>query len=80
MCNSMSAIVRLVTAGAGIGIMPLKLVDQALAAGRLRHLDHLPLVKPQDVFIALPLGVLDLTVPVTTDAIRAVVRGHGFSD
>ncbi|HEV7336010.1 MAG TPA: hypothetical protein VGO06_08570 [Bosea sp. (in: a-proteobacteria)] len=72
----MSAIVRLVTAGAGIGIMPAKLVDEALAAGRLHHLNHLPLVTPQEIFIALPLSVLDLAVPVTTDAIRAVVRGH----
>lgn len=80
MCNSMSAIVRLVTAGAGIGIMPLKLVDDALATGRLCHLNHLPPVKPQDIFIALPRGVLDLAVPVTTDAIRAVARNHAFSD
>ncbi|AMJ61497.1 LysR family transcriptional regulator [Bosea sp. PAMC 26642] len=80
MCNSMSAIVRLVTAGAGVGIMPLKLVDDALAAGRLCHLDHLAPVNPQDIFVALPLGVLDLAVTVTTDAIRAVVRSHGFND
>lgn len=79
MCNSMSAIVRLVTAGAGIGIMPLKLIDEALETGRLRHLDHVTPVASQDIFIALPVGVLDLAIPVATDAIRAVVRSHGFS-
>ncbi|WP_460452396.1 LysR family transcriptional regulator [Alsobacter sp. SYSU BS001988] len=80
MCNSMSAIVRLVSAGAGIGIMPLRLVDDAIAAGRLRHLDHLLAVKPQDIFITAPSGVLDMAIPVTTDAIRSVARRHAFSD
>lgn len=79
MCNSMSAIVGLVSAGAGVGVMPIKLVEQAISSGQLCTLDHLDPVAPQDIFIALPLGVLDPVIPVTTDAIKAVIQKHAFS-
>jgi DNA-binding transcriptional LysR family regulator len=78
-CNSMPAIVGLVTAGAGIGVMPVKLVETAIQAGTLCVLDAIEPVAPQDVFIGVPVGVLDPVIPVTTEAIRAVVGRHAFS-
>lgn len=79
-CNSMPAIVGLVTAGAGIGLMPVKLVEAAIQLGTLCVLSDLEPVAPQDVFIGVPLGVLAPVIPVTTDAIRAVVGHHAFCD
>ena len=79
-CNSMPAIVGLVTAGAGIGVMPVKLVEAAIKAGTLCVLDQIEPVTPQDVFIGVPVGVLDPVIPVTTEAIRAVANRHAFCD
>lgn len=78
-CNSMPAIVGLVTAGAGIGVMPVKLVETAIKAGTLCVLDEIEPVAPQDVFIGVPVGVLDPVIPAATDAIRAVASRNAFS-
>jgi DNA-binding transcriptional LysR family regulator len=79
-CNSMPAIVGLVTAGAGIGVMPIKLVETAIETGSLCVLDAVSPVASQDVFIGLPVGVLDPVIPAATEAIRAVAGHHAFSD
>lgn len=79
-CNSMPAVVGLVTAGAGVGVMPLKLVETSIRKGALCVLDGVAPVAAQDVFIAVPVGILDPVIPVATEAIRAAAARHSFSD
>jgi DNA-binding transcriptional LysR family regulator len=79
-CNSMAAIVGLVQAGAGLGILPLRMVEASVAANGLRPLDVPGALPPQAVFIAYSKGVLDAALPGTLEAIRRVVREQRFCD
>jgi len=77
-CNSMSAIVGLVQAGTGIGILPLPLVANSLAAGLMRRLDVPGPIAPQAIFAVYNKGALDLAVPDTLAAVRRTVREQDF--
>lgn len=54
--NSIAAMVRLVSDGFGIGVLPTVLVKQALAEGRLRLLQHLPSPPPMDIIASWRCG------------------------
>jgi DNA-binding transcriptional LysR family regulator len=77
-CNSMSAIVGLVQAGTGIGILPLPLVADNVAQGTMRRLNIPGRLPPQAMFVAYNKGSLDATVPDTLAAVRQVVADSAF--
>jgi DNA-binding transcriptional LysR family regulator len=77
-CNSMAAIVGLIRAGSGIGILPLPLVAGSLASGEMRRLDVAGSIPPQAILTAYNRGALDAAVPCTLEAVRLVVHEHGF--
>jgi DNA-binding transcriptional LysR family regulator len=79
LCSSMSAILGLVRAGAGLSILPLPVVAADVAAGRLRLFELQVPFAPQGIFAAYNKGVVDPVLPVTLDAVRKAVRRHGFS-
>jgi DNA-binding transcriptional LysR family regulator len=77
-CNSMSAIFTLVQAGAGIGILPLRLVEEGVAAGVLQVLDAPCQLPPQAIFSAYSKGILDRALPRALGAVRDIVAERGF--
>jgi DNA-binding transcriptional LysR family regulator len=79
-CNSMSAIIGLVQAGAGIGILPLRMVEASIQAGVLIHLDVPGGLPPQAVFIAYSRGALDAALPLALEALRRSVLDQRFCD
>ncbi len=76
--NSMSAIVGLIQAGTGIGILPLPLVADSLARGAMRRLEVPGPLPPQAIFGAYNKGALDMAVPDTLNAVRRVALEKGF--
>jgi DNA-binding transcriptional LysR family regulator len=79
-CNSMAAIVGLIRAGSGIGILPLPLVASSLASGEMRRLDVAGTLAPQAILAAYNRGALDEAVPCTLKAVRLVARERGFCE
>jgi len=79
-CNSMSAIVGLVQAGAGIGILPLRLVEASIAAGTLRHLQLPGAIAGQAIFVAYSKGALDLALPEALELVRQAMRDQRFCE
>jgi DNA-binding transcriptional LysR family regulator len=78
LCSSMSAIVGLVRAGAGLSILPLPLVRPDLAARRLRHLDVPVAFARQAIFASYSKGIVDPALPITLNAVRKVVLNRNF--
>jgi DNA-binding transcriptional LysR family regulator len=79
-CNSMSAIVSLVQAGAGIGILPLLLVETSIAAGTMRPLPLPGAIAAQEIFIAYSKGALDVALPGALALIRRAMRDRRFCE
>lgn len=50
-CSSVAIQAKLIEAGTGIGILPLKMVEDKIAQGRLHVLDTFPPVQPVAVFL-----------------------------
>ena len=79
-CNSMAAIVGLVQAGSGIGILPLPMVASHLAAGGMRRLALPGRFPRQEIFAAYSKGILDVAVIDVLHAVRHVVQEQVFCD
>ncbi len=77
-CNSVSAIVGLIQAGTGIGVLPLPLVAKGLAAGVMRRLNVPGPLAAQAIFVIYNKGVLDTAIPDTLKAVRMVTQEQGF--
>jgi DNA-binding transcriptional LysR family regulator len=77
-CSSMAAIVGLVQAGSGIGILPLPLVRAALGAGTLQRLRLPGAIPAQVIFAAYSKGILDGAINDTIRAVRQVVEEQAF--
>ena len=74
------AIVGLVQAGAGIGILPLRLVEASIAAGTLRHLQLPGAIAGQAIFVAYSKGALDLALPEALELVRQAMRDQRFCE
>jgi DNA-binding transcriptional LysR family regulator len=79
-CNSMSAILGLVQAGAGIGILPLRLVEPGIAAGTLRELMAPGAIAVQAIFVAYSKGALDVVLPGALELVRQAIRDQRFCE
>jgi DNA-binding transcriptional LysR family regulator len=79
-CNSMSAILGLVQAGAGIGILPLRLVEASIAAGTLRRLQLPGAIAGQAIFVAYSKGALDSALPEALELVRQSIRDQRFCE
>jgi DNA-binding transcriptional LysR family regulator len=79
-CNSMSAIVGLIEAQTGIGILPFPMVAACIAAGKMRHLELPGNFPVQGIFATYSRGILDIGVGDTLRAIRTIVGEQAFCD
>ena len=77
-CNSMAAIVGLVQASSGIGILPLPMVASALRAGLMRRLALPGSLPRQDIFAAYSKGILNGAVSDVLRAVKTVIQEHAF--
>src|SRR4051794_31136676 len=77
-CNSMAAIVGLVQARSGVGILPLPMVASSVASGTMRRLPLPGRFPVQGIFAAYSKGILGGAVADTLRGVRAVVRERGF--
>lgn len=79
-CNSMAAIVGLVQASSGIGILPLPMVASGLRAGLMRRLALPGSLPRQDIFAAYSKGILNGAVSDVLRAVKTVIQEQAFCD
>jgi DNA-binding transcriptional LysR family regulator len=77
-CDSVAVIASLVTAGAGISILPICVVEAQLAAGTLLRLDVAPKPPLQRIVVAWRPGAESLGVPTLVPTIRRIAAATRF--
>jgi DNA-binding transcriptional LysR family regulator len=73
MCTSVTLVAHLVTAGVGIGLLPLKMIEAQLASGALQILDSTPGVEPGRVFATFWEGGQTPAVDAVVHCVRQVL-------
>lgn len=66
-CSSVATQQKLIEAGTGVGILPVRMIEEGVASGRLRLLDSVPHVQPVGIFLVHRSGLL-------TPADRALIE------
>lgn len=79
-CNSLAAIVELVQADSGIGILPFPMVARHIAADIMHRLCLPGKFLPQRIFFAYSRGVFNASVGDILRNVQAVVREQVFCD
>jgi DNA-binding transcriptional LysR family regulator len=77
-CDSVAVITSLVTAGAGISILPVCVVEAQLAAGVLRRLEVAPKPPLQRIVVAWLPGAESRGIPNIVPAIRRIAGATRF--
>ena len=74
-CDTLSIIVRLVTANVGVSLLPLGLLEAELASGALRTLRAAPMISPHTLCGAYPRGEAGPAMDAVIDQARAIIGG-----
>ena len=77
-CDSVAVIASLVTAGAGISVLPVCIVEAELAAGTLQRLDVSPSLLPQRIMAAWMPGSEATGILEIIPLIRRVAENSRF--
>ena len=77
-CNSVTAIRRLVRAGLGIGLLPHCLVERDLGAGYLQVIDVAPQPSQRDVFVGRNKGIVNRSLRRIVTLITKIAHQRRF--
>lgn len=77
-CNSISTIASMVSAGAGISVLPECLVNLKSGPPNIQPIAVSPPVPDQELFIGLPKGSVNRAIPEIVRIIRAVVASTNY--
>jgi DNA-binding transcriptional LysR family regulator len=77
-CNSVTVIAHLVTAGVAVGLLPRKMIESDVAAGNLEVLVARPAIEPAQLFAAHRAGEADRPMTTVIRASRAVLDELDF--
>jgi DNA-binding transcriptional LysR family regulator len=77
-CNSISTIASMVSAGAGISILPECLINLKSGPPNIQPINVSPPVPDQELFIGLPKGNVNRAIPEIVRIIRSVVARTNY--
>lgn len=69
-CSSVAIQAKLVEAGTGVGILPTPMIDDLVAAGRLRLLETFPPIQPVAILLVHRAGVLSPAAQAVVDCVN----------
>jgi DNA-binding transcriptional LysR family regulator len=79
-CNSISTIAGMVSAGAGISVLPKCLVNLKSGPPNIQPINVAPSVPDQELFLGLPKGNVNRAIPEIIRIIRGVVARTNYLD
>ena len=77
-CNSVSVIIGLVSAGAGISILPVCIIQDYLRNKKLVMLNFTPPLPKVDMFAAFPKNSISRAIPEVVRLARRILSNTGF--
>jgi DNA-binding transcriptional LysR family regulator len=79
-CNSISTIASMVSAGAGISVLPQCLINLKSGPPNIQPISVSPPVPDQELFLGLPKGSVNRAIPEIVRIIRSVVASTNYLD
>ena len=77
-CTSVAVIPELVAAGIGAGLLPVRMAESHVAAGKMRIVASAPAVENGRLFIGVRAGVEDPRTNAVARVIRRVLDGLDY--